>query len=95
VSPEAAAAHIARLEAGERLEVPFHANLWIDCTPMHSVLSCTDGVFTLTTTFREFWAGHGYSLPQETASTLTIDEVRGGLMYAAVDEVRTAPLRDR
>jgi hypothetical protein len=47
------------------------------------------------TTFREFWAGHGYSLPQETASTLTIDEVRGGLMYAAVDEVRTAPLRDR
>ncbi len=52
MSPEAAAAHIARLEAGERLEVPFHANLWIDCTPMHSVLSCTDGVFTLTTTFR-------------------------------------------
>ena len=45
-----------------------------------------DGDFELSTVFAEFWAGHGWSLPQSQVERRTEAQVRDALAMCAVGE---------
>jgi hypothetical protein len=71
---------LAELRAGGARRVPFDTTLGPDTQAVESVLRAgDDGGFELTTTFREFWAGHGWSLEQRETEVLTEAQVRAAL----------------
>ena len=75
------------VRAGRRLRVPFSTTLGPDTRAHENVLSIrTDGLFELTTTFAEFWAGHGWSREQTEVEARTLEQVRSAMSSCSVEE---------
>ncbi len=83
---------LAHVRAGRQLRVPFSTTLGPDTRADTNVLSLrSDGLFELTTTFAEFWAGHGWSRSQTEIETYTETRVRSAMSFCAADQCQPLP----
>ena len=72
---------------GKQLETPFSTALYPETTADKNILR-HDGkeYFILCTYFREFWAGHGWSMEQKEEERFTKEELLKRLVYYPVEE---------
>jgi hypothetical protein len=83
---------VAAARAGRRVRVPFSTTLWPDTQSYENVLVVrADGRFELTTTFAEFWAGHGWSVPRTEVEEQTEEQVRSALTMYAAEQCEVLP----
>jgi hypothetical protein len=73
---------IASYKIGSVYTVPFSTTLGPDTEALSNELSRTDDEnFILTTTFREFWAGHGWSTEQTEVEKIEKGRLEHLLQY--------------
>ncbi|MFL5730873.1 MAG: hypothetical protein ACJ75J_15400 [Cytophagaceae bacterium] len=73
---------IAAFKTDKTYTVPFSTTLGPDTEALDNSLNrISEDKFVLTTTFREFWAGHGWSLEQTEVQNISKTDLENKLQF--------------
>jgi hypothetical protein len=82
MTPDEIKIFLTDFQSGTSVKAPLTTTLGPDTEPIFNTLTrVSEKAFSLTTTFREFWAGNGWSGEQTETEAMSLEKLEGLLKY--------------